>query len=131
LGKAGLAQPAGWFPFATYQALPHNMTTTPLDPFAGTISRPLTIKGYHHSGTVLTTNNGSNYWNIWLRSWGTGATISLINTSAWPVGGVGQSEDLGINYAITPGTDIGLYIRVYKTGSPGPLYLAGPAVFVT
>jgi hypothetical protein len=130
LGKCGLAQPGGWLPFATYQAVPHNVTTSGQDLFAGTLSRACTIRYWCQAVAVLTTNNGSNYWYFELRRMSDNVSIKALNTSTLSPGAweLLSSTDLALSLTTA---HKGIYIRAYKSGSPGPLYMGAPAVFVT
>lgn len=113
-------------PFSTFGSI--SPITIGVDPFGVTIDRDMVIRWWTQSVNVQTTNNGSNYWTIDLRSLGAG-TLASLNTSAIAAGVWANLSNKAINTSAAT-TDIGLYIRVAKVGSPGSLYLLSPAVFV-
>jgi hypothetical protein len=131
LGQVGLAQPSGWLPFAAYTVLPGSgMTTSPAYPYSVTISRALTIRTWYQLAYVATTNNGSNYWTLDLVEPDLATVHATIDTSAISADTWTMIDDTTINADVSR-SDLGLYVRITKTGSPGALYLQGPAVFVT
>ena len=131
LGKCGLAQPGGWLPFSVYQCAPHNMSASPLHPFSVSLSRAMVLRTWTQSLYVANPNDDSNYWTIRLRSWALGTTIHSFDTSGSGGGLALVFQSGAIDYGATVAGDRGLYIEVLKTGSPGGLYLFGPAVFAT
>ena len=127
LGKCGLAQPGGWLPFSAYTlAIPCSAAG---NPFAATVPRQLTIKTWHQRVNVQTTNNGSNYWSVQLAGW-TSGVITTINTSTLTAGVSSVISDTAIDTLLSA-SETGLYIYVAKVGSPGNMFMANPAVFVT
>jgi hypothetical protein len=130
LGKVGLAQPGGWLPFVTYDVLLGSGIAANGNPFAVTVSRAFTVRTWHQWVYVATTNDGSNYWTIDLKRSSDNAVISTLNTSAISPDTKTVLSNAGIAAAIST-SHLALYISVTKTGSPGAVYLYGPAVFVT
>lgn len=120
---------SGWLPFARYEPTAYPITTTDKRPWAVTIPRDITIRSWHQSVYVATTNDGSHYWTIYLKD-AANNTISSFNTSAMSpdTWGTNAATSIDVSKGIT---DRCLYIQVTKTGSPGGLYLPGAAVFVT
>lgn len=128
LGRAGLAQPSGWMPFTVYANMPYNLSGTGY-PFAVTLSRAITLRSWFQGVYVVTTNNGSNYWTVSLHKSDT-TQITSFDTSALSADTWAILSDVGRADALTV-SDVMLYVQVVKTGSPGNLHLAGPAVFGT
>ncbi|NIP97657.1 MAG: hypothetical protein GWO24_31190 [Akkermansiaceae bacterium] len=129
LGKCGLAQPSGWLPFTTKDYLPSNHSTSPANLFSGTIPRTMTIRSWFQGVYVATTNDGSNYWTIALVE-NDLTSIASLDTSGMSAGAWSVLSEAGIDTEVGA-SDVALMVRVTKTGSPGNLYLHGPAVFVT
>lgn len=128
LGKSGLAQPSGWLPFAVYEMHPFNQGTDGA-PYNATISRPFTIRHWAQGLHVATTNDGSNYWKLELRK-ADATVIHTLDSSAMSAGTTTLLRGSGINYAVATSV-VGLYVQIYKVGSPGNYYAYAPAVFVT
>lgn len=129
LGKVGLAQPVGWLPFAAHQHLAYNQSASGESPFAVTIPRALTVMSWHIGVYVGGTNDGSNYWTMDLYKYDTSLTvIDTLDTSAIS-GSTHTVLSEGDLRASIASSYILLGIRTTKTGSPGNLYLYGPAVF--
>lgn len=120
---------SGWLPFVVHAEFPNGMTSNPAFPFSVTISRSMTLRSWHQTAYVATTNNGSNYWTIKLYN-EAGTEKAALSTASMSAGAwttlslTGQTTSLSTS-------DKGLFARCDKVGSPGPLYLRGPAVFVT
>lgn len=130
LGKCGLAQPSGWLPFGIYQVLPGSGMTSNGNVFFVTVARAFTIRSWHQAAYVATTNNGSNYWTLTMTRLSDSATVETLSTSAMSAGAWTVLSSTEMDDAITTAHK-GVFIATTKTGSPGALYLAGPAVFVT
>jgi hypothetical protein len=128
LGKCGLAQPSGWLPFTPNAQVPYNVTTSGLVLFACSVPRAFTVKTWGQGFYVATTNGASNYWTIALQKGGGGA-ISSFTTASYSANTWNRRAESNIE---VPLTTADAWIRVYtaKTGSPGALFLAGPAVSV-
>ena len=127
LGKSGLAQPFGWVPFSAADSLPSNVSTSPVTLYSATIYRALSLKTWYQAAYVATTNDGSNYWTIALVEADLTA-ITSVNTSAASADTWTMLSDTSVGGSVDRG-DIGLLVRVTKTGSPGNLYLMAPALF--
>lgn len=133
LGKVGLSQPGGWFPFSIYQSGKQYQATSAGWPFSGSLSRSLVVRSYFQTYYVATTNNGSNYWRFHLVELGASGsyTMKVLNSSAGSPDQTGQVSDTAINRSVVHPTRLALRVYIDKVGSPGTLYLYGPAVFVT
>lgn len=129
LGKSGLGQPIGWLPFAAHQHLAYDQSASGQSPFACTVPRALTIISWHVGVYVGGTNDGSNYWTIDLYKYDTSLTVIDSLDSAAISGSTHVVLSNGDLRATVANTYILLGIRTTKTGSPGNLYLYGPAVF--
>jgi hypothetical protein len=117
---------AGYLPFGT------NTTAANISAgaiiYTSTIGASQTIKRYHQGIYVVTTNNGSNYWTIILRRADTLAALISLSTAASAANTILTLSSVG-DVAITTGM-LNVYVEVAKVGSPGNLYLYGPAVYV-
>lgn len=97
--------------------------------FAATVPRALTVAIWMQTCYVATTNDSSNYWTLALYRYQTAGTkIAEFSTAT-------SSAATWLRFYLSPGasvpsTDLLLYITATKTGSPGALSLAGPAVWV-
>lgn len=129
LGKCGLAQPGGWLPFATYEALPFNASTVSAY-YSASLTRPCTVRTWHQAVYVATTNDGSNYWDLQLRELPGTSGLASLNTSAISPDTWSELSDTSVDLALTA-SYYAVYIRGVKVGSPGNLYLPAPAIFVT
>lgn len=125
---------SGWLPFVTYECLPNAMTTGSNDgdaPFTVTVDRELTVDHWSQGVYVATTNDGSNYWTVTLREQD-GTVIETLTTSAISANTLERLTATGIDHGLDPATSgqEGVKIQIDATGSPGALYLFGPAVYV-
>lgn len=118
---------SGFFPFATYDLLPDGFGTSGAVPFMGSIERNMSIRRWSQAVYVTGTNNVSNYWNISLRL-SSGTVIYTHTTSGISAGSWNRRSTTGLSYSVTT-AHITLYVRVDKVGSPGNIYMAGPAVY--
>ena len=118
---------SGFFPFVTYDLLPDGFGTSGAVPFMGSIERNMSIRRWSQAVYVTGTNNVSNYWNISLRT-SSGTVIYTHTTSGISAGSWNRRSTTGLSYSVTTG-HITLYVRVDKQGSPGNIYMAGPALY--
>jgi len=121
---------SGWFPFGNYALVAYQMTTNGGRPYAGTISRDMTIRSWHQAVWVDTTNNASNYWTINLKN-GSGTNRLSFDTSAMSADAWNMYSSTGLSTSLTAASEFMLYVQVAKTGSPGAISLPCPAIFVT
>jgi hypothetical protein len=97
--------------------------------FSATVPSGVTVVSWLQTFYVATTNDASNCWTLALyRYAGAGIKIAELSTGR-------SSADTWTRLTVTvnaaiPSTDLLLYITATKTGSPGALSLAGPAVWV-
>lgn len=119
---------SGYLPFGT-NSTAANITVSGSIIYTHTVGANQTIKRWHNSTYVATTNDGSNYWTVTLKRADTLATLLSFNTSADAVNTVVLHSSTGLSTAITTGM-LNIYIDVTKTGAPGGLYLYGPAIYV-
>jgi hypothetical protein len=119
-----------WFTFGVFDTV--SPTSAGGNPYAGTVDRNMTFVQWMQGCYIVTTNDGSNYWRIVLAADnGTVATtIKEINTSALAPNGWRKLTNTAFDVAsITTSQNI-LYVSVAKVGTPGALYIAGPALEV-
>ena len=115
-------------PAAKFSHDPYNNTTSPAYPFAGAFPYSGTIVWWASIYFVATTNNGSNYWTIYLKKLD-GTTIASFNTSAASANTWTWYRPSALSEAINSSSDKGYYIEVSKTGSPGAISLYAPAIY--
>ena len=125
--KANVAT-SGYLSFVTHAVLPNNMTTTASVPFSTSIGYACTIRRFNILAYVATTNNGSNYWSIEVCK-ANGTVLFTVNTNASAANTVVNLSAAGRSDALTT-SDVGLFVRANKVGSPGALTLYGPALYV-
>lgn len=118
-----------WLPFGIYTSL--NPLSAAGSPFLATVDRTITFVKWTNSVLVITTNNGSNYWTIALRRWSDDSEIKTLDTSAFTAGAIGQISTTSFTISSIGTTGNGIYVTCAKVGSPGNLYLGGPALEVT
>jgi hypothetical protein len=116
-------------PFSSFAVLASNMTATGSNPYACSIKAACTIIDWDQGWAVTTPNDASNYWTIKLCRIDNNATIATFNTSAGAGSTWLRAHIAAINFSLTPAM-VGMYITCTKSGSPGPLSLLGPAVYV-
>jgi hypothetical protein len=133
LGRCGLAQPSGWLPFMVYQTGKQYGADSAGWPFCAPLSRSATVRGWWQSYFIYTTNDASNYWRFHLVKIGPGvqSTIKVLNTNGGTYDNWQQVSDANLDHPIAAPTYVVLRMYIDKVGSPGALYLAAPAVFVT
>jgi hypothetical protein len=97
-------------------------------PYTATIDRAQSHKKLTYALTINSPNDGSNYWNISLRT--VFGTVKTLDTSALNYGVWSQvSTDTFDIDDVTSGYML-YYIYCYPVGAPGALYLAGPILEV-
>ena len=94
-----------------------------------TLPRDLLLRAFVAYTSVATTNDGSNYWTLTLR---TIALTSIATTTT-------QADSPGTNVykritsfstsSLTTASDIATYLQITKTGTPGALTLGNPCLF--
>jgi hypothetical protein len=119
-----------FIPFVTYTDL-IPLTDDELRPFSATIDRTCTLVQWSQSVRVSTTNNSSNYWNIKMIKCTAGTVLEEINTKSISANTNALLTSTSFDVASVGSADVGLYIEVYKTGSPGALFLFSPLLEVT
>ncbi|HLB31078.1 MAG TPA: hypothetical protein VJN91_06075, partial [Gammaproteobacteria bacterium] len=122
-----LTRISGYIPFALTRLSSFPQSANGLS-FEATIDVATTIKRWVQTWYVQTTNNASNYWTIALQEID-GTAIASFDTSAGSANVWTRRDSGEMSVSITT-ADMGLRINATKTGSPGDLFLAGPAVYV-
>lgn len=117
---------ANYLPFGVYA----NISPFSGDayPYSATIDRNMDFVKWSQGVFVVTTNNGSNYWNIRLINRGTGATIATLNTSAGAPDTALLLTASALGSFTTSANSV--YMYCFKTGSPGLIYVFGPTLEV-
>jgi hypothetical protein len=116
-----------WIQYTDIQPL----TSDEQRPFSATIDRTITFVKWAQAVRVSTTNNGSNYWHIKIIKCTAGTVIKEITTSAISANTNTLLSTTSFTVGSVGSADVGLYIEVYMTGSPGALFLFSPMVQVT
>jgi hypothetical protein len=124
---------SGWWPFTTYSAGSSSISGDNTYVFSTTLrqGRSWIVRAWRIVVFVESPNNGSNYWTVHLvkqNSSGTFSSIHSFNTS-------GDSAATWLYKSQAPGdtlasSDISLFVRVNKTGSPGNVTILGPLVWL-
>lgn len=92
---------------------------------------PIYINRFQANVRVNTTNDGSNYWTLELRTYPGAVAIATADTSALaPSSSVFSRITGSVGYNV-PSGQIGLYVQATKTGSPGNLDILGILVSAT
>lgn len=118
---------SGYLPFASLVSL--NAIGTAGGVLRASIGYGGYIRRWHQAVYVDTVNNGSNYWTIQLLCSIPSSTLLTLTTAAasantWTLlASINQA--VAINRSM-----VSLLVYVSKVGSPGELYLGGPAVYV-
>ncbi len=123
---SALTAASGFLSFGSYDRLSANMTAAGF-PFSASIGRTMTIRDWYQALFVATTNNGSHYWTIRLERLD-GTILSSIATNALSPNVWYLRSDTAVDAVVNTG-HISLFTRILKTGSPGGLYMHGPAVY--
>jgi hypothetical protein len=116
--------------WGTYTHPTNPQTVTNAEPYGATIDETVYFVRFRAGCYVGGTNDVNNYWDIKLIRWTDSATIATLSTT-----GLAGSTHLNLNtttFSIASATtaNIGVLIRCVKIGSPGSLYIIGPAVVV-
>jgi hypothetical protein len=118
------------WPFGVYTHL-SPMSTTDSFPYLAAVDRTVTFKKITYSVYVNTTNDASNYWSIILRKSDAPRTVvKTLTTAAVSAGAWVSISATTFDVASATSTDSSVQIRLTKTGSPGSIYMAGPALEV-
>jgi hypothetical protein len=132
----------GGLDFAIYDGSvsPDDISSDGVYVFAATVPNMYTavsLKAWHVAAKVGTENNGndgSNYWTIHIckSNHPTYTSLDSLNTSAMSTDDWETLSEEGLDISLNPDTEgqEALFIKVVKTGAPGNLSLAGPAVYV-
>jgi len=116
-----------FLPWGVFGSVGYMSTTS--DPYGATIDRAMTAINFAVSGIVLTTNNGSNYWRVYVSYVGSTAFSCEVNTSAKSAGAWWQLSTASFTGSLDANT-IGIFVEVAKVGSPGNILLFGPLLEV-
>jgi hypothetical protein len=112
-----------------------NDTINPLtangNPYAATVDRTLTMIKFTVALYVVTTNDGSNYWTISLKRLSDNAQVAAFNTSALSPNVYNQLSTITFDISSVGTAGIALIVGAAKTGSPGNLYIWGPALEIS
>lgn len=121
-----------YLPFGVYANV-SPMSTSPADPYATSIDRDFTCKSISFSFVVLTTNDGTHYWRLQLRKIGSAGSVLLkeLNTSAGTAGVWQHIASTSFVVDAVTTSHEAVYVECIKQGSPGNLYLAGPALEIS
>jgi hypothetical protein len=110
-------------PFAQYVGYTANATT-----MTWTVNGSLTIQRWVQAYYISGTNNGTNYWSIYLDRIDTGATLASYSTSAASANTWTVYDSGALSISVTQSMKM-LYLYIIKSGSPGTLYLASPSIY--
>lgn len=117
----------GWYvPFILYGATASGIAATGGE-FLATIPRPLVARSWKQSWYCASGDATTNYWTIRLYQGGT--LIAQFDTKSGPFAAWNRTDTTGLSTVISEANRY-LYVDVVKTGAPGNLSLAAPAVYV-
>jgi hypothetical protein len=117
-----------FLPFGTHIDI-NPFTLTNRYPYSTTISDDINLINWVQSFKVYTVNNITNYWNIKMFRWSDDALIATVDTRGYTTLGVATTLITNsFSFSKLTINDVGLYISLTLTGSPGTLYLLAPAV---
>lgn len=119
-----------WLPFGVYSAI-NPITATGQVVYSATIDRTMTLIKWSQAVYVTTTNDGSNYWKLQLVRWPDSVAVDEINTSGASPDTATLLTDTAFDISSVGASDVGLYVYPIKVGSPGNLYIFGPALEVS
>lgn len=114
-------------PFGMYGTDPYLIANAAY-PFAVTLSRSITVRSWYQACVVATTNSAAHHWHITLCK-RDGTVLATLGTEAMAADTWAVLSSTGLSSAVSA-ADIGLYVYVAKSGSPGTISLFNPAVWV-
>lgn len=119
-------------PFGNQDSVSGGLTSTTTAVFSATAPGiAYTVVSWTQALYVATTNNTSNYWTLQLYRYISGGTYPKIGEISTNRSSAGAWTKLSVTIGQAgSSTDLQLYIKALKTGSPGALTLAGPLVWV-
>jgi hypothetical protein len=117
-------------PFGVYSHL-SPMTVTESNPYAVSIDRTMTLNSWSQMVFVLSTNDASNHWRIRIKKITDGSIVNEISTESISPNVSVLLTDTIFDVPTVGAADIGIYINCTTSGSPGPLYMFGPAFEVS
>jgi hypothetical protein len=79
------------------------------------------VLAFYVTVLVDTTNNGTNFWTLDLRTFPAGTTIASVNTSAIAANTYTPLSDLTITQPVA--ADVALFLQPVATLSPGAIYI--------
>lgn len=112
-------------PMSAYGVLPSSITGT-AGVFLGTIPRQLVVRSWRQSWYVAS-GDAANYWTV--RLFYGGNFITQFTSQSGPWNTWNKFEAMALNVTVSDVSRY-LYIDAIKTGAPGTLALAGPAIYV-
>lgn len=115
-------------PFGVYLQI-NPLSASPSNPYMAAVTRNLRFINYAITVFVDTTNSGSHYWTIALKTLA-GTTIFTFNTSAYSASTWTVKDSNSFTTLAATASDKLVYLECTKTGSPGNLYLTAPVVSV-
>ena len=114
-------------PFGMYGTDPYLIAAAGY-PFGVSLSRTVTIQSWFQACVVATTNSAAHHWHLTLCK-RDATVLATLGTEAMVAGTWALLSSTGLAAAVGV-ADIGLYIYVEKSGSPGTISLFNPAVWV-
>lgn len=116
-------------PFSNYEGVAYNYTgAATLRPHIHSIQRAGTVIQWVQPYYVATTNSTSHYWVITLLDASGGAPFGTIDTRNSAANTWIRYDSGAISVSLTTSMKI-IYTVIYKSGSPGGIYLPPPAMY--
>jgi len=107
------------------------ITATGQIPYGASIDRTMTLIKWSQAIYVVGTNNGTHYWRLQLVRWPDSVAVDEINTSSASPDTATLLTDTAFDISSVGAADVGLYVHPIKVGTPGNLYVFGPALEVS
>jgi hypothetical protein len=126
VGRLRTLESGGWyFPMATYGIVPSSITISS-GVFLGTIPRQIVIRSWKQAWYIAS-GDASNYWTI--RLFYGGNLVTQFTSQSGPYNVWNRFDALAMIVTVSEANRY-LYVDAIKTGTPGGLALACPAIYV-
>jgi hypothetical protein len=118
----------GWYvPFTNYSSLAASLTAS-TGVFIATIPRQIVVRSWKQTWLCQAPGDATtNFWTV--RLFYGGNLITQFTTQAGPLNTWNRTDALAMGVTVSEANRY-LYVDAIKTGAPGALFLAAPAVYV-
>jgi hypothetical protein len=132
-GKLDFLAKPYYLPFGVYLTInPITAAASPGLPYFASADNgnTLTFVRWSQAWHVATTNNGSNYWTIEIKRVSDSGTVATFNTSAGAANTWILNSITSFSITTLAAAGLGIFLVATKTGTPGSLFVGGPALEV-